>query len=615
VTNKDHYLLPIERLFKNQLVREKKIEFFFYILNKFHGLTQGNKRIKQIINELKDKTESKDSKVYSYFDDITSEYKFSLNEKKSEIYITPYHLSYFISCLSPSPKTKGQFNTPFYIADFIAEKALELYSSNDHSLKDKKESNYLELSYADIACGTGNLIITLLYKLIERESNFISNLKEHFLNTISSNIFCFDINLFALQICKFRLLFFILHHFPGANVLELNLNCFQSNSLIKNSSSFFNNSDLFDIILGNPPFMCYGLRAGQEYSSDLKAYLRSNYETAEYKLPLYPLFIERSLELLKDKGILGIITPDSYLLGRYYSKVRKYILSNSKILDLSVLDYEPFDGVTLGKTALTFFQKRTDEQKYISNHTFPVRWFKDHRFFIDKKGLEFENSYSRLFSNHLNRFFLFFEEKDKLIVDRWIDKADMKLEDIASIHTGIRSKIGQKKIIGTEQIDLNWRKGIVSGKQISPYFLKYEGHWINVDTSILWSGGFDEDVINNPKLFIRQTGDSIISCVDIDGYYHLNNCHSLAPKEDNINLYALSVLLNSKEFNQVYQILSMEKGRTFAQIDIEFLLKMPIPHLSEEEAEKYKRFYLLQNERQKRGISILPTSLKSKYLN
>jgi len=63
---------------------------------------------------------------------------------------------------------------------------------------------------------------------------------------------------------------------------------------------------------------------------------------------------------------------------------------------------------------------------------------------------------------------------------------------------------------------------------------------------------------------MRQTRDKIIACVDTNGYYHLNNIHSLSPKDETVDLYALAVALNSREFIRIYQILSMEKGRTFA---------------------------------------------------
>ncbi|MHA1317699.1 MAG: Eco57I restriction-modification methylase domain-containing protein, partial [Candidatus Heimdallarchaeaceae archaeon] len=416
---------------------------------------------------------------------------------------------------------------------------------------------------------------------------------EKLIEFVSSNIYCYDNNQLALKINELRLLTFIKFVLEEAELRKVNFKAIKTNTLDKEKIKKNNH---FDIILINPPFKTYGLRNGQKYSQELKKYLRKEYKTAEYKLPLYPLFMERAIELLKKRGVLGVVSPDSFLLGKYYSKIRKYILNNTTIKEITLLDYEPFEKVTLGRTALTFYMKKNEKEKIysqiitkkISNYQFLTKKNKTEKKYINNK--------EKFLNNNLNRFFLFFNEKEEEIVEKWIEKADCKLEDLVTMHTGIRSKIGQKKIISLKKHDENWKKGIISGKQIKAYRLEYKGHWININPDILWSGGYNEEIMEKPKVFIRQTGDRVIACVDKEGYYHLNNIHSLSPKDETVNLYVLALLLNSKESNKIYQILSMEKGRTFAQIDMDFLLKISIPYLSKKEVEKYK-FYSLQNER------------------
>jgi len=65
-----------------------------------------------------------------------------------------------------------------------------------------------------------------------------------------------------------------------------------------------------------------------------------------------------------------------------------------------------------------------------------------------KKYLNYEKKF---LNNDLNRFFLFFNDKEEKLVEKWIEKADCKFGDIATIHTGIRSRIGQKKIISLKK--------------------------------------------------------------------------------------------------------------------------------------------------------------------
>ncbi|GAI75215.1 unnamed protein product, partial [marine sediment metagenome] len=96
----------------------------------------------------------------------------------------------------------------------------------------------------------------------------------------------------------------------------------------------------------------------------------------------------------------------------------------------------------------------------------------------------------------------------------------------------------------------------------------------------------------------------IITSIDTNGYYHLNNVHSLKLRDDSFNIYALSSILNSKDFNKLYHIKSMEKGRAFAQIDIDFLLTMPLPDFSEQDAGILQEFYFENQKNKMKNKSI-----------
>ncbi|UJG41562.1 MAG: hypothetical protein K9W45_03625 [Candidatus Heimdallarchaeum aukensis] len=614
---KDPFLIPIMQISKKKKLRnEEKIQLIENIFQKIIKFTGENREIRKKIEEIrkiiaksgieinKEINNLNNLNDLNNLNNLNKKLNFSLDERKSNIFITPYHLSLITSICSTDPKSNGEFNTPFYIAEYLAERAIKYYltenKAEEKSDNKTEQSKLLRLKFADIASGTGNLILALLYKLKERIKKEEEIENEELIEFISNNIYCYDNNQLALKINELRLFLFIKFTMEEAELRKVNFKTIKTNTLDKEK---IKKNNYFDIILINPPFKTYGLRNGQKYSQELKNYLRKEYKTAEYKLPLYPLFMERAIELLRKRGVLGVVSPDSFLLGKYYSKIRSYILNNTTIKEITLLDYEPFEKVTLGRTALSFYMKKNEKEKKqnqiitkkISNYqTFT------HKNEIDKKYL---NNEKKFLKNDLNRFFLFFNEKEEKIVEKWIEKADCKLEDLVTIHTGIRSKIGQKKIISLKKHDENWKKGILSGKQIKPFYLEYKGHWINVDPTILWAGGYNEEIIENPKLLIRQTGDKIIACVDTNGYYHLNNIHSLSPKDETVDLYSLSVILNSKEFNQVYRILSMEKKRTFAQIDIDFFLKMPIIYFSKEKKTLYE-FYLKESTKQKKRIEI-----------
>jgi tRNA1(Val) A37 N6-methylase TrmN6 len=82
-------------------------------------------------------------------------------------------------------------------------------------------------------------------------------------------------------------------------------------------STNFKDLQLFDVIVGNPPYVLM-----QPSNTDEKTlnYFKENYEVASYKIDLFHLFIEKGIKLLSDGGYLGFITPNTYLTNKYNRK-------------------------------------------------------------------------------------------------------------------------------------------------------------------------------------------------------------------------------------------------------------------------------------------------------
>ncbi|OLS29812.1 MAG: Type IIS restriction enzyme Eco57I [Candidatus Heimdallarchaeota archaeon AB_125] len=607
-----NYLDP-DSVFFHKLASSSK--GWFSILNKF---IQKSNHTEQLISYCRTVLSEFDS--YSSVDSQVAldPKNFSLNETHLVTLATPYHLSFYDKS-SESNKQKGQFFTPWYISGFIASKTFDFFIQPYETFTIDSLLNQIRI--ADISVGTGNLLLPLLYRIIQDSLPLTEEQQILLHRFLETNLYGFDIDPHALFISKLRILLFSSLYLPNFDLPNLENNFCLGNSLLNKRISlssdpafkpvsYFKNSDSakFDVIVSNPPYMAYGLREAQKYHPEFKKYLRDRFSSAEYKLSLYPIFIERSLELLKENGTLGIITPDSHLLGRYYSKIRSYILANSEILDISLLDFEPFTGVTIGRPTITFLKKTTEVSPDFDG-LFIARWISSQQDFLDGIWDELGNEQQEFQSNEYNRFNLYFRIQDKEYVQGWINKCSLMMEDIVTVHTGVRSKIGQKKIISQQKESETWKRGIISGSQIKPFLLDYQNHWLNIDSSILWSGGFNPEIVEKPKIIMRQTGYNITAAVDTEGYYHLNNCHSVSPKDETTNLYALAAVLNSPEFNKIYGILSMEKGRALAQVDIEFLLKMHIPKLSVKTEKKLEELFFEQHELQQKNTKLQDYSL------
>jgi hypothetical protein len=341
----------------------------------------------------------------------------------------------------------------------------------------------------------------------------------------------------------------------------------------------------FDIVIANPPYVSYGLRGGQKMSRSEKEFLRKTFPNfAEYKISLFAIFMGRGLQIAKvDGGLETFIVPDSFLLGRYFSKIREYILRVSEIKYILLLPFKVFDA-TVGFSVVYLLQRKKDINL---NHNLIAKFAETTEEISKNHYLHF--SYPQSYFNSLKhkRFRLFFDSKVMELISK-IEKGSKELGIFMTGHTGIRSLIGQKKIISTKKSGSKWQPGLISGSQIMKYKVINRGHYINIDPKLLNKGGWNYDTIHNPKLLVRQTGDTLIAAIDYDGFYHLNNVHSFALNPQNnyqLDILYLLALFNSKLLDYYYKKISLEKGRTMAQTDIETLENLPIKYVDKKEQE------------------------------
>ena len=89
----------------------------------------------------------------------------------------------------------------------------------------------------------------------------------------------------------------------------------------------------FDIIIGNPPYV-----SANNMSFIERKYFNesSKYKTISGKWDLFVLFIEKGLNLLKEKGFLSYIIPYGFLNQSYAKITREYIIYNFSLI--SILD-------------------------------------------------------------------------------------------------------------------------------------------------------------------------------------------------------------------------------------------------------------------------------------
>ena len=209
--------------------------------------------------------------------------------------------------------TNGAVYTPKYIRDYIVDESFKLSS----------EIDYKNIRVADIACGTGAFLYTFA-KEIKRNNH------KDFFEIFKQNIFGLDISDYAIE--RTKILLTLLALSKGEDREEFEFNLFVGDTLSFNWHEIYNTPTHFDIIAGNPPYV------RSKHISNQTKQLMSRWEvTKSGNSDLYIPFFEIALKYLKDNGVLGFITVNTFKRSLNARKLREYFKANR--LNISILDF------------------------------------------------------------------------------------------------------------------------------------------------------------------------------------------------------------------------------------------------------------------------------------
>lgn len=117
----------------------------------------------------------------------------------------------------------------------------------------------------------------------------------------------------------------------------------------------------FDAVIGNPPYVSFGLRAMGRVSEYYKALYRVVFpHAAEYKVCLYALFMEAGLRLTRPGGYHGYIVPDSFLTGKFFSRIRSLLVQSTHIHTLVLFRDDFWQSGSVGQPVL-YVVKKADQ--------------------------------------------------------------------------------------------------------------------------------------------------------------------------------------------------------------------------------------------------------------
>ncbi len=296
-------------------------------------------------------------------------------------------------------KKDGVFYTPKYITKYIVDNTVgklckekkaefgindeEYVGGRQKATKQKLLVNLesyrewlLQLTILDPACGSGAFLNQALDFLIN-EHQYLDELQTKLLgggmvfpnieNTVlENNIFGVDINEESVEIAKLSLWLRTAQPRRKLNDLSSNIKC--GNSLIDSKSlagqkafkwdeEFVHvfKSGGFDVVIGNPPYV--HLEAIKEESQKLS---KLGFNTFDKRGDLYPLFVEKGIDLLKPEGVISYIMPNKWLQAGYGENLRGFFLKKElqRLIDFG--DLQIFSGAT---TYPCIFISRNSEPK------------------------------------------------------------------------------------------------------------------------------------------------------------------------------------------------------------------------------------------------------------
>ncbi|XCF07060.1 N-6 DNA methylase [Tamlana crocina] len=531
-------------------------------------------------------------------------------------------------------KKDGVFYTPKYITKYIVENTVgKLCEDKKTQLGFKEEEYYkgrknrqkatieklvgildtyrdwlLQLTICDPACGSGAFLNQALNFLIA-EHQYINELKTKVLgggfqfpdieNTIlENNIYGVDLNEESVEIAKLSLWLRTAQPRRKLNDLSSNIKC--GNSLIDSKAvagdKAFNWEEQFpkvfakggfDVVIGNPPYVdIKGLEP------NIVKVLFKKYETTENRINLYSIFIEKGFHLLKERGFLSFINPNSILVNSSYTKIRKMLIDDmTTIIKLPDGTFE--DAIV--ETIIFEFRKGS-KSKDVDVILYPKS---EKISFVDSSRIEkisklnWENSSSFNYNIYVNPKQLKLLEK--------ISNDSIELGELADFTLGItpydKYKGHSQELIKSKQFHSYFKedetyKPLISGSNITRYFvsdgvseyLKY-GEWLGAQR--------EERFFYEPRIIIRQivsgSPPRIYAGYTDKPLYFTQIGFAIIPKLKSLPVYSLLCIINSKliNFYHKYSFLDLEK-ELFQKILIANCKKLPIKNVDSDIQNKFE---------------------------
>ena len=350
----------------------------------------------------------------------------------------------------------------------------------------------------------------------------------------------------------------------------------------------------FEVVIGNPPYI--QSRSGLLDEEEKKYYLR-NYSTAQYQLNTYGLFVEQSIGLIKDAGLLGVIIPNYWLSTDADSRLRQQVFINNHVLEV-VNVYRVFANATVD--TLLLFAKRTNHGQFpkqcniraierglktIFERLWAVaneNWAFEQTLTIESNQTDVSVNFSRSVilrgQNTLDKFFTFRFGMKPYQVGK--GKPSQTKEAVSRKEFNADSKVSEEHL------------PLLYAGDVKRYFLSWKGEWVRYGIHLAEPRSLD--LFTGSRILVRR----IVSNDRLDGTYtdepFICNTDVITLQPKNIietfpNIYFFLGILLSLPCATFLKSQNVNLDRAaFPKINTKTLATFPIPSLDPNEPDEKK---------------------------
>lgn len=496
-------------------------------------------------------------------------------------------------------KKDGVFYTPKYITKYIVdntvgrlceEKKREIGIDEEAFAKDRKGRHektlkrldgqlkayrdwLLQLTICDPACGSGAFLNQAL-EFLMAEHRYVDELEAQLLgydfefpgveaHILEHNIYGVDINEESVEIARLSL--WLRTAQKGRKLTTLSSNIKAGNSLIddpavagdlafdwkKEFPKVFGKGG-FDVVIGNPPYV---LMQQSNTDDSVLSYFKG-FEVASYKIDLFHLFFEKSINVIRKDGRLGFITPNTYLTNKHISPLRRFILNHSNIESLVYHADSVFVDASVDVATIVLHKHKRPKHEI----ELLVGQLDNFRPIGMKLQSEWESDEDCVFN-----------PKTELRIN---EDRTVRLGDLCHTYFGIQAFDRQTSI--SEEKLSDHHLAVIDGGDIFPFSIAHPNKFFDYQSQNIKSGG-DWKVYSQPRVVVRQIGQTPIVGFSKTNVLASNTLYSIYPKAEDVNLHFMLAVLNSSVIKEYWLSKYSDSKLLFPKIKGYQLKELPIP--------------------------------------